>query len=408
MKKILILANADPNSNPRPNRMIHWLKGEFDLTIVARSKIYLDGIQSYAYHKPEKLRISERKINYVSTIFRKIDGDYLGAPARFILRSLSLLFGYYEKANWLNLGTARSLIPELSTREFDLIISHDLVLLPLAFQVKAKHTKIILDAREYYPRNFDDDLYWRLTKKPVNEYLCNRYLEKCDKVLTVSPGLVDEYKREFNIDAELLMSLPHPHSLIPSTQKLGSIRMIHHGNANPSRKTELMIEMMDYVDERFTLDLMLVVTDVTYWNKIVAMAEARKNVRVIPPVPMQDIVETINHYDVGLYLAPPGNFNIKFMLPNKLFEFIQARLAVAIGPSIEMRKIVEQYQCGIVSQEFSPQSLAKELNQLTVEKLDFFKQNAHQAALKLNADINGKRIIEVVDDLLATNNFFGF
>ena len=112
-----------------------------------------------------------------------------------------------------------------------------------------------------------------------------------------------------------------------------------------------------------------------------------------------------NHYDVGLYLAHPGNFNIEYMLPNKLFEFIQARLAIAIGPSIEMRKIVEQYQCGIVSQEFSPHSLAKELNHLTTQKLNFFKQNAHLAALKLNADISGKRVIEIVEDLLTTDNY---
>lgn len=400
MKKILIMLNADPNSNPRPNRMIEWLKKDYDLTVVARNEFQMSGVQSYAYNPRKSLKGKGHKVGFLGALLHKINGDFVGAFTRFFLRLVHLALGRYDEVNWLNLGHARTLIASLSKEQFDLIISHDLVLLPLAFGIRGEKTKIMLDAREYYPMNFNDDWVWRITKKPVNEYLCNTYLQRCDKVLTVSPGLSDEYRREYGIEAEVIMSLPAFQELGPSPQDSGKIRMVHHGNANPSRKTELMLEMMDYVDDRFSLDLMLVVTSVSYWNKIVEMAESRKNVQVIPPVPMHDIVKTINQYDIGLYLASPGNFNVKYMLPNKLFEFIQARLAIAIGPSIEMKKIVEKYECGIVSQDFSPLSLAHELNHLTAERLDTLKQHAHQAAQELNAEVNGKRIHEIVKDLL--------
>ncbi len=156
---------------------------------------------------------------------------------------------------------------------------------------------------------------------------------------------------------------------------------------------------MDYLDERFTLDLMMVVTDAAYWNKIVKMADTRKNVRIVPPVPMPKIVTTINQYDIGVFLVPPTNFNLEHTLPNKLFEFIQARLAVAIGPSVDMKPVVEKYECGIVSQDFSPQALAQELNKLDNGKIMALKQKSHQAALELNAEANGIRIREIVAGL---------
>lgn len=400
MKKILIVCNVDPNTSPRPNRMIHWLKDDFEVSVVSRNKFIMTGVTSYAYNPVPLLGRSTHKVGYLESLLQKVNGDYIGALTRVVLRFINLVLRRYEEVNWLSVAGARALIPELAKEQFNLIISHDLTLLPLAFQVKGKATKIMLDAREYYPRHFDDSWNWRVTKKPVNEHLCKTYLKLCDKVITVSPGLSDEYRREYGIEADVVMSLPARQDFQPTPLQSDVIRMIHHGNANPSRKTELMLELMDHLDDRFKLDLMMMVTDTAYWNKIVDMAKKRPNVRIVPPVPMQEIIPTTNQYDIGLFLVPPSNFNLMHTLPNKLFEFIQARLAVAIGPSIDMKRIVEKYDCGIVAQDFSPQSLAQELNKLTPERIMDLKQKSHQAAMQLNAEANKKRIHEIVGKLI--------
>jgi hypothetical protein len=195
------------------------------------------------------------------------------------------------------------------------------------------------------------------------------------------------------------MSLPTLQDLHPLKPHPDHIKIVHHGAVGRSRKTEIMLEMMDYLDERFTLDLMMIVGDVRYWERIVSLAGKKKNIRIVSPVSMQEIVLKTNQYDIGLFLVPPTNFNLQFTLPNKLFEYIQARLAVAIGPSIEMKKIVEKYDCGIVSKDFSPISLARELNRLSVEDILHFKENSHKAAQELNAERNAKRIRQIVREL---------
>jgi len=385
MKKILVISKTNPNVSPRPNRMVNWLKDQYEVEVVGTSKLNMDGIRSYVielFWRAKNIR------------------ELLSLLKRIIVRNFDMLTRNYGEVNWSRLGNARKLVSELDGKKYDLIISHDLVLLPLAFAIKAGKTPVMLDAREYYPMNFNDQWLWRIRGKPVNEYLCREYLHRCDKVITVSDGLANEYKQVYDVQPEVIMSLPAGRDIQPSHPQPDHIRLIHHGGAARSRKIETMIEMMDHVDERFTLDLMLVIRDVKNHQRIVSLAEKRKNVRVVSPVPMPEIVSTINQYDIGLFLVPPANFNLEFTLPNKLFEFIQARLAVAIGPSVEMKKIVEKFDCGIVSKDFNPISLAQELNQLTSEKIMYFKANSHKAAQELNAETNAIRIRQIVQDLL--------
>ncbi|MGP8329821.1 MAG: hypothetical protein ACT6FF_05840 [Methanosarcinaceae archaeon] len=395
MKKILVVCAPDPNTNPRPNRMIHWLKSSCDLTVVGGAKLQLNGIRSFSLYGNVKKSTQNSFINIFLINLRK--------HTYYTFRYLLFLFTKrYEDILWAKYYQAKEIGVELAEENFDLIISHDLVLLPLVFAIKGnKSTKIMLDAREYYPLNFNDSMRWRLLTKPINKYLCEKYLHRCDKIITVSDGLAKKYAKEYDVqEPNIIMSLPATSSLQPSRTNKELIKIIHHGNANSSRKTELMVEMMDFVDKHFSLDLMLINSKTDkYWNKLNDMAKTRDNVRVIPPVAMQKIVPFINQYDIGLYLTFPTNFNVRYMLPNKLFEFIQACLVVAIGPSVEMQKIVNQYDCGIISKDFEPRSLAKELNKLTPEKLAYYKEQSHKAAQELNADVNKERILRLIDEL---------
>jgi glycosyltransferase involved in cell wall biosynthesis len=390
MKNILIMCNVDPNTSPRPSRMIGWLKDKYRVTVVARQETRVEGLAASHVIKPAGL--------FGTLGGGKAAGQLLGS---LLPRLLMWAKRDFEGLIWASMNEPNELRELLCRQDFDLIISHDCTLLPLAFAVKSnKRTRIMLDARDYYPRNFDDQFLWRIFIRPINEYLCQHYLPLCDKMTTVCDGLADEYHRVYGVKPEVVMNLPQAYDLVPEPVQPGRVRMIHHGSASLSRKLELMIEMMDYLDERFSLDLMLVGQG-AYMKKICALARKRNNVRIIPPVPMPEIVPAINHYDAGLFLMPPRNFNLKYALPNKLFEYIQARLVVAISPSIEMKKVVDRYDCGVISSDFTPQSMARALNNLSNEKIMYLKEQSHKAAPELNADANRERIHQVVHELVS-------
>jgi glycosyltransferase involved in cell wall biosynthesis len=403
MKNVLIVCEADPKNDPRPNRMINWLKDDFKLTIITKSAAALEGIASISAEAPVRVSKLIKIAGILPAGVRKI----LKEPAKKIL-SLPIMInhlikiktGRIEDLLWSIHELTRKMQQQLSDTAFDLIITHDCSLLPLALGLKKKNSKVMLDAREYYPKNYDDQWKWRLQQRPINEYLCKQYLHQCDKIITVSDGLAREYFKEYHVQPEVVMSLPAFHDILPAKTDGSKIRMIYHGWASLSRRTEVMIDLMGHVDERFSLDLMVMLDKSEYAEKFISMVRGRRNIRLIPTVSMQQLVPLTNTYDIGLFLCPPTNLNLKYALPNKLFEFIQARLMVAIGPGIEMRKIVEKYDCGIVSEDFNPESLARKLNSLTTQKVMYYKEQSNTAAHELNEETNRKRIREIVCDLI--------
>lgn len=374
MKCALVMCASNPSCDPRPNRFVKFLKGQYRVTIVSNGPA--DETEN------ERLALADK-------------------PKRSVFEKALLLTRYllrqHEQIVWS--GRRRRVCDKCCKTAFDLVVCHDLELLPMALRIR-KTGKVLFDAREFYPCQMADRAVWRLLVKPFNEYLCKRYLNQIDSMITVSRGLAREYEKRFGIHPRVIMSLPDPEQVNPSSVEPEKIRLVHHGAAIPSRNLETMIEMMDYVDERFSLDLMLVPNArKRYWRKLKAMANRRPNVRVIGPVAFSDIVPFLNQYDIGLYILPPGNLNLKYALPNKLFEFIQARLAVAIGPSVEMRKIVEQCDCGVVAPDFFPKSMAALLNELDFQEIRHFKRQAHRAAQLLNWDENVPRIQDVISEM---------
>ena len=103
---------------------------------------------------------------------------------------------------------------------------------------------------------------------------------------------------------------------------------------------------------------MLVKTaDEEYYKNLESQVSQAKNTRIIPIVPFEEIIPFTSQYDIGFYILQPTNFNGDNAVPNKFFEFIQARLAIAIGPSAEMAKLVHQYHLGIMAKDLTPKAM---------------------------------------------------
>lgn len=301
-----------------------------------------------------------------------------------------LLVGAFESYYWgqYHVGSALGLLREC---EPDVIIANDLSALPLALRL-AKGKPVIYDAHEYSPGEHGDQLLWRLLFGRYNDAFCRKYLPQAASMLTVCQGIADEYTRSYGVRPLVVHNAPSNQELEPSPVRDDSIRMIHHGVASRARHLEVMIEMMAYLDQRFTLDLMLIEVEPAYMAFLRQKAQSDERIRFVEPVSMPQICRRINGYDVGLYLLPPDNFNHRHALPNKFFEFIQACLVVAIGPSPEMAALTERYGCGLVAESFEPQALADALSRLDTDTVRTIKNASHRAAQFLCFEQDGQVI----------------
>jgi hypothetical protein len=379
MKKVLVLVFSNLKHDARVSRQVEWLKKRFQVTVVCF------GAENEGV---EVVKIEQTKL----TPFRK---SVLGLA--LILRQYSLAFGLFH-------DYAKT-IEELKRRSWDLVIANDIDTLPIAFSVKGKG-KVVFDAHEYAPRHFEDKKIWKLFFQPFYMHLCKRYIHLTDGMLTVGKGLAEEYKKEFGVNPVIITNAARYHEIGPSEVPRDKIRLIHHGIANASRRLEIMIEMMDLLDDRFTLDLILMTSEYasgqtrSYIEVLKEKALKNPRIKILPAVRSSEIVKTINAYDIGVFIIPPINFNYANTLPNKLFDFLQARLGIAIGPTPEMADIVNAYELGVVADDFTAAGLASKLGSVTREDVIRFKNNARRAALDHNAEKNEDRLIALLDRII--------
>jgi len=376
--RILVLSFSPIASDPRVRRQIDLLKAEYRLTVAGYGSFDSPGLEfiplTHVHRSP-----GQRLHAAVRLKLRRFDAHYWSTPA--VVQADAALRG----------------------QRYDLILANDSDAWPLAHALAAAYgTPVLCDAHEYTPREFEDLAWWRFLFQTYKTTLCQRYLPTSAGVLTVCEGIADEYARVLGIPRpSVVMNTPPAQSLVPGPTHSDRVRMVHHGGATRSRRIETMIRMVGLLDARFTLDLILVPTDPAYLDELRSLAHHQPRVRFLEPVPMPEIPARLNTYDVGLYLLEPNSFNNRHALPNKFFEFIQARLAVAIGPSPEMARLVRTHQLGIVADDFSPQALAAGLNSLDHIQIDAFKANAHRAAQILSWEHEREILDQEVKRLLA-------
>ena len=104
-------------------------------------------------------------------------------------------------------------------------------------------------------------------------------------------------------------------------------------------------------------------------------------------------------YDVGFYFLVPVGFNTTYNLPNKFFEFIHAGLGVVIGPSPEMASLSREFGVGIVSDEFTVQSMIQTLKTKTINDLNLIKENSINIALQLSWETESKKLEKIINQL---------
>ncbi len=371
MKTILIISYSVLKIDPRIQRQIETLKKTYK-------------ISTLGFGPSGHPEINEYQIAPI----RKRDNKYKDA---FLLLGRFFDF-YYDQLPYIS--ETRSV---LKGKKFDLIIANDIEALPVALDFSPE-SKIWYDAHEYSPRENEDSLQWRIFFAPFKTYLCKKYLKKANFMTTVCDGIAMEYMKQFNRkEVEVVRNSPPFYDLTPSLVKEDKISFIHHGAAIRGRKIENMIHLMKLLDKRFNLNLMLIPTDPEYLLELKSLSSNLSNISFLEPVSMTKIPEFINQYDLGIYFLEPLNFNQKFALPNKIFEFLQARLGIIIGPSPEMAKIVSANGLGLVTESFDMNEISHAINSLTTDSIKNFKLNSHKAASSLSFESDSKLILQLIE-----------
>jgi len=371
---VLILTYTTFSSEPRALKQARYLKGLHDVTTA--------GYGTAPFADVGHVELAASPAQRWGTPGRLLHLAVLGVRLHRLITRLS--------------ARDREVHTKLGDRTWDVVIAHDLWSLEAALGLHPR-LGVVLDLHEYAPAEATHSRIWRLVMKPYVEWLLREKMPLAVHVVTVGEGIAERYSAEYNQSSTVVTNATPFHDIAAGPAG-DPLRLVHSGVAAPERCLDRTILAVVNTSANVTLDLYLVDIGTGELERLRAIAGGHPRVRFQEPVPYDNLVETLSAYDIGVSVFPPVTFNLEWCLPNKFFDFIQARLAVIVGPSPEMARIVRDKELGLVLEDFESATLAHALETISAAQVVVWKESASARAWELSSE----RQMDVWGEIIAS------
>lgn len=382
--RIAILALTPLARDARVMRAADTLKtAGHDVVVIGRAPLPTDSAVRFR-PLPELTNEARQRLELVLT----------QAPATLIPPIASPLY-------WAGADRARMLRYALDEKP-DIVVCNDWITLPIGTRIKrAIGARIVYDSHEFAIREHVQNWKWRIIARAAVEHIEARHIGRADRVMTVSDGIADAL--------ETLYSLPERPSVIRNLPQFQDVprrprgqrrRILFHGVIRPERGLEELIDSAPL----WTFDGEIVIRGYGSAAYIAGLRERAAalgiadRLVIAPAVSPAELVAQAADADLGYLALPPTTEQYEFALPNKLFEYMMAGLAVLATPRLEMKKIIEAAGCGVLA-DLEPVRLAAALNDIDAWQLERMQEAARTAAQRLNWDEERKSLVALFDGL---------
>jgi len=301
---------------------------------------------------------------------------------------------------WLNVEMANVAVQQGA----DIFHSHDLDTLLAGYLSKRWTGKpLVYDFHELYTEQFQSGVkspLWRLWYSALEW----RLIKKTDHRLTVCDSLGEWVERRYGVNRPITVMNVPTYRNVPSIRASESTTkvVLYHGVYLPDRGLEQLIESAQYL-ERGEIVLRGFGPLEDQLRALVQEKGLEKLVSFAPPVAVAELIKAASEADIGVIPYVPVSLNNRFCLPNKLFEYMMAGLAIAGSDLPELRRIILGHDLGVVFNPEDPQDIARALNELLADEasLDKMRRNVYVASKTLfNWDQEGQKLLRLYDSVL--------
>lgn len=270
---------------------------------------------------------------------------------------------------------------------------HDLNALPVGVLLKLFcGSRVIYDAHELETeRNGSHGVRKRLAKTAERLLIRN-----ADHMITVSDSIADDYAARYDIKHPTVVR-NIPISLPAESRERNVLRekihvpdhetlFIYQGGLSAGRGIELLLDVF----ARTGPETHVVFMGNGPLKEVIQQASKRlTNVHYLPAVPPEQVLEHTCGADLGLSFIEDTCLNHRYSLPNKLFEYLKARLPVVVNDLPDQQSLVEHYGAGWIVDASDPTCLAKIalfLHDIPRDEIERKRLGAERAARDLDWD----------------------
>ena len=269
------------------------------------------------------------------------------------------------------------------------LLSNDLDTLAANFLAsKFKKSHLVYDSHELFPEA--PELVNRPFKKKIWESLEKFLLTRVKTSYTVCDSIANFYHQKYGINMKVVRNVPY--KFMSSVSVSQAKTLIFQGNMNVGRGLELVVHSLVYLPS-----YKLIIVGAGFDHLLVLSKELKvfHQIEFVGKVPFEKLTGYTQRASIGLLLEEPIGLSFAYSLPNKLFDYIHSDLRFIASPLIEVKKVIEKYEIGVLLQNRDPKSLANQIENLY--SLPVLASNYEKAKSKLNWENEEKILFEIFD-----------
>lgn len=281
----------------------------------------------------------------------------------------------------------------------DLVIANDWRALPLACAAqKVVDASVIYDSHEFASEEFSDSFIWRIVARRHVMWIEDHFIRRADIIFSVSKGISEALAARYHLPTTpaVIANMPQL-STVPFRPTGTEIEVLYHGVIAPRRGLEHLIQSVGAWPEAYRL-VIRGESAGGFLNELRRLAAAYADrIRFEPAVAVAEVVKAASRSDIGIFLLENTTTHARFVLPNKIFEYLAAGLMIVSSDLPEIRRIIDDTQAGHLVGALTPAAISEIIGGLDQQTVDACKHNSLAAAQKLNFDREGLRLLQLVD-----------
>jgi glycosyltransferase involved in cell wall biosynthesis len=283
----------------------------------------------------------------------------------------------------------------------DVWLANDWNTLPLAaWLAREKGGVYGYDTHEFAVEEYGEKRSWRFWHRPMVRVIEAEFIRGAAVVSTVSSGIAGELNRLYALprQSKVVRNTPN-YQRLPFRPTGAAIRVLYHGLVAPGRGLEATIASVAHWRSDFELTIRGP-GNTDYLESLrrrIGALNLADRVRLLPPVPMTELIRRAASFDIGLFALPGTSLHNRFALPNKLFEYIMAGLALCVSNLPEMAQLVTRYHVGITFDAAAPEALAAAINALDKISIDDYKRASLIASRTLCWEREGELLVSAYE-----------